>query len=89
MYILGFLIYLIFFVSTISLYGYERKIQLIYIFYPGVYRVSFIINEPYREEFDQRGEKFQKFAENLTKSIEDVLHTNLRKEHHVTFVKME
>ncbi|XP_031778282.1 basement membrane-specific heparan sulfate proteoglycan core protein isoform X4 [Nasonia vitripennis] len=56
----------------------------------NVFRVSVTIKEPYREEFERReGEKFQKFAENLTRSVEDILNKHLRRDHHVTFVKME
>lgn len=48
------------------------------------------INEPYRVEFDRRDdEKFKNFAENLTKTVEDILHQKLRRDHHVSFVKME
>ncbi|KAJ8666824.1 hypothetical protein QAD02_008486 [Eretmocerus hayati] len=55
-----------------------------------VYRISMTIKEPYREEFERReDEKFQKFAKNLTKTVEGILHQHLKKDHHVTFVKME
>jgi hypothetical protein len=48
------------------------------------------IKEPYREEFERRdGDKFQKFAKNLTKSVEEILYQNLKKDQQVTFVKME
>lgn len=56
----------------------------------GIFRISMIINEPYKREYENELEdEFEKFTAELVKTIESILSLKLNKFHSAYFLSME